>query len=114
MFHRNKYSLFIFLVYFHKIFHVRIWNGTLVTDVKPRVKHTSLAAAIFQLRIIYKARYLSSCNSSVGIATDYGLDSRVLIPGRGKRFFLYPQRSDQFWGPPESKGYRVVFLGEGR
>jgi hypothetical protein len=33
-----------------------------------------------------------------GIATGYGLDGWGLIPGRGKRFFFSPQRSDWFWG----------------
>jgi hypothetical protein len=36
---------------------------------------------------------------SVGITTDYGLDDRGLIPGKG-RFFSSPQHPDWFWVPP--------------
>jgi hypothetical protein len=37
-------------------------------------------------------------DSSVGIATDYGLDGWVSIPGRAKGFFS-SQRPNRFWGP---------------
>jgi hypothetical protein len=37
---------------------------------------------------------IRSRNSSVGIATDYGLHVRGSITGRGKRFFSSPQRPD--------------------
>jgi hypothetical protein len=40
-----------------------------------------------------------SWDSSAGIAMGYRLESRDLIPGRGKRFFSSPQHPDQFWGP---------------
>jgi hypothetical protein len=36
--------------------------------------------------------YTGSSDSSVGIATDYGLFGRGSIPSRGKRFFFSPQR----------------------
>jgi hypothetical protein len=36
---------------------------------------------------------------SVSIAMSYKLDSQVLIPGRGKRFFCTPEHPDQLWGP---------------
>jgi hypothetical protein len=36
-------------------------------------------------------------NSSVGIATDYGLDVWGLIPSRSKRFFSTPQCPDWLW-----------------
>jgi hypothetical protein len=39
-------------------------------------------------------------DSSVGIVTGYGLDGRILIPGRGKRFLSTPQCPDRLWGPP--------------
>jgi hypothetical protein len=44
--------------------------------------------------------------SSVGIATDYGLDGPVSIPGWGEIFRTCPDRS---WGPPSLlyNGYRV-------
>jgi hypothetical protein len=35
-----------------------------------------------------------SQNSSVGMATGYRLNGRVLIPGRGKIFFFFPQLPD--------------------
>jgi hypothetical protein len=37
-------------------------------------------------------------DSSVGIATSYGLEGRGSVPGRNKRFFSSPQRPDRFWG----------------
>jgi hypothetical protein len=48
-------------------------------------------------------------NSSVGIATGYGLDNRgvgVRVP-IGSRIFSSPNRPDQLWGPPNllSSGY---------
>jgi hypothetical protein len=38
-------------------------------------------------------------DSSVGIATGYGLDGRGSIPCRAKRFFSSPQLPDSLWGP---------------
>jgi hypothetical protein len=38
-----------------------------------------------------------SRNTSLGIATGYGLDSQWSIPGRGKRLFSSPQRPDRLW-----------------
>jgi hypothetical protein len=48
--------------------------------------------------------------SSGSIVSDYGLDDRGLIPGRGKGFFLYPLCPDRLWGPPSLlyNGYRGV------
>jgi hypothetical protein len=48
--------------------------------------------------------------TSVAIATGYGLGDGVSILGRGKRFFLTPQRPDRLWSPPNLlyTGYRVV------
>jgi hypothetical protein len=49
-------------------------------------------------------------NSSVGIATGYGLDGRgtTSITGRGKRLFSNPQSPDQLRGAPTSiyNGYQ--------
>jgi hypothetical protein len=39
-------------------------------------------------------------DSSIIVATGYGLDGQGLIPGRGKRFLCTPQCSDRLWGHP--------------
>jgi hypothetical protein len=49
---------------------------------------------------------MRSLDSSVGIATGYGLDGPGSNLGRGK-FFFFPQRSDRLWGPP-SLGVKVA------
>jgi hypothetical protein len=53
-------------------------------------------------------------DSTVGIATGYGLDGRgigVRVPV-GTIFFSSPRRPDRFWGPSSllSNGYRGLFL----
>jgi hypothetical protein len=52
-------------------------------------------------------------DSSVGIATGYGLDDRGVGVGVsvGSRIFTSPFRPDRLWGPSSllSKGYRVPF-----
>jgi hypothetical protein len=55
---------------------------------------------------------MSGPSSSVGIATDYGLDSPGLNPG-GARFSACP---DRLWGPPSLlyNGYRVFPGGKVR
>jgi hypothetical protein len=57
---------------------------------------------------------IRSRDSSVGIATGYGLDDRgvgVPVP-EGLRMFSSPRRPDRLWGPPNhlSNGYRGLFL----
>jgi hypothetical protein len=49
-----------------------------------------------------------SQDSTVGVATGYGLDDRgVAVPVPiGSRIFCSPQRPDRLWGPP-----RLVFNG---
>jgi hypothetical protein len=45
-----------------------------------------------------------------GTAMGYGLDGRVSIPAKGKRFFSIPQCPDRVWAPPSlSNGYRRLF-----
>jgi hypothetical protein len=65
-----------------------------ITDMKVIIIYTITK---FNFRIL---QILWSRNSSVGIETDYELDSRGSIPGRGKRFFSSPQRPYCPWGPP--------------
>jgi hypothetical protein len=52
-------------------------------------------------------------DSSVRIATAYGLDYRGSIPRRGEIFFSSPHRPDRHWGPPSLlyNGYRGLFPG---
>jgi hypothetical protein len=52
-----------------------------------------------------------SLNSSVGIATDYGLDDWSSSPGGGWEFFSSTPYPGWFWGPPSllSNGYWRLF-----
>jgi hypothetical protein len=54
-----------------------------------------------------------SPDSSVGIATGYGLDGQGSIPVSGKRFFSPPQLPDRLWAYPASysMGTGVSFSG---
>jgi hypothetical protein len=71
---------------------------------------TSLKASLEEKSCAYKnLRYgdFDSQDSSVNIKTGYGLDGRGSIPGRGKRFFCFPQRPDGLWSPP-----RFLYIGK--
>jgi hypothetical protein len=57
-----------------------------------------------KVRKVKGKRYmiLKSRDSSVGIATGYGLDDQgggVRVPV-GSKIFTSPYRQDRFWGPP--------------
>jgi hypothetical protein len=54
-------------------------------------------------KIYFIVMFQRSRDSSVGIATGYGLEGRGSIPGRVK-IFSSPQRPDQFWGTPMGTG----------
>jgi hypothetical protein len=63
----------------------------------------------------YISLLMRSLDSSVGIATSYGLDDRgvgVRVPV-GSRIFSSPRRPNQLWDSPNllSNGYRGLFSG---
>jgi hypothetical protein len=53
-----------------------------------------------------------SLDSSVSIATGYGLDIWGSIPARGKKFVSTPQNPELLWGPPSllSNVFQRYFL----
>jgi hypothetical protein len=55
----------------------------------------------------------TSRGSSVSIVSDFRLNDRGSIAGRGKAFLLYPLSPDKLWGPPslQSKGYHRTLPG---
>jgi hypothetical protein len=55
--------------------------------------------------------HTGSRDSSVCVASGYGLDCQGSIPGRDKRFFSTPQRPDRLWDPRSLvyNGYRGLF-----
>jgi hypothetical protein len=56
---------------------------------------------------------MGSRDTSVGIATSYGLDGRgvaIWFPA-WERFFSYPLRPDRFWGVSYTVGTRSVSVG---
>jgi hypothetical protein len=68
--------------------------------------------------VIQLSFYFKRCNlvsrsrdSSVGIATCYGLDGRGWTPGKGEKLFSTPRRPDRFWGSTRvlSDDYRRLF-----
>jgi hypothetical protein len=62
---------------------------------------------------LYSVLLNVSRDSTVGIATSYGLDDRVVgvRVHVGSRIFSSPRRSDRLWGPPNllCNGYRGLF-----
>jgi hypothetical protein len=70
--------------------------------------HRKLLKYLKYLSDIIYVRRIVDC--AVGIATGYVLDDQgfgVRVPA-GVKFFYFPRRSDQLWGPPSflSIGYR--------
>jgi hypothetical protein len=61
--------------------------------------------------VLINTSFYGGPGSSVGIATDYGLDGLGIEPGRGEIFFTRPGRP---WGPPSLlySGYRVFTGGK--
>jgi hypothetical protein len=53
-------------------------------------------------------------NSTVGIATGFGLDDRISISGRNKILFFTPQRLYRLWDPHSllASRYRGLLLQE--
>jgi hypothetical protein len=95
---RHRWDIFLW-PHWKILKQILIWDGDLPHQFQKHVcKHG------------YKAR---SRNSSVGIATGYGLNCRVLFPGRGKKFVSTPQRPHLFWGPTSllPDRYRWLFPG---
>jgi hypothetical protein len=102
----------------------RVWPHLTLSKITPRVSvtfgngnlHKNVLKENFILVPTEKHGYnfyFGSWGSSVSVVSDYRLDDRCLIPGRGKVFFLFPLHPDQLWGPPSlrSNEYRVSFPG---
>jgi hypothetical protein len=67
-----------------------------ITCLTPVVHYLSLSNR--KLHIDFMEPSFCCRNSSVGVATGYGLEDRGSIPGRGKRFFSTAKRPDPLWG----------------
>jgi hypothetical protein len=73
-----------------------------------------ISSSFFAVMLLFLLLHLPrSRDSSVGIATGYGLDDRgvgVRVPV-GSRIFSTPRLPDRLWGPPDllSNGYRWLF-----
>jgi hypothetical protein len=78
------------------------WRVALVHRWLPDSRSISIASIVNMTLIVVTVVIVifTIIISLVGIATSYGLDGRGSIPGRGKRFFSSPQRSDRLWGSP--------------
>jgi hypothetical protein len=67
----------------------------------PNKGTTLFYRVLFQLSIVMdRCARRKSRDSSVGIATGYGLDDRSSIPGEGWKFFSSTLCPDRLWGPP--------------
>jgi hypothetical protein len=84
----------------------RLWNTLYSLEFNSENSFILESNSISSTSSAFRYDYVSR-DSSVGIATAYGLDCRGSIPDRSKRIFSFPQLPDQLWGPSE---YRGVFL----
>jgi hypothetical protein len=60
---------------------------------------------------LYFKSFIRKRDSSIGIATGYGLDGRGSIPDRRKRLFSILQHPDQLWDPSYIVGMGTLFSG---
>jgi hypothetical protein len=58
---------------------------------------------------ISSIQFIYCIRSSVGIATDYGLDDRGSNPGGVCEFYSLTPCQDRLWGSPNLNGYRGLF-----
>jgi hypothetical protein len=92
------FKAFIIMQLSHKLL---ILNFILYSDIEPLNKQQKRK----------KTRFRRSRDSSVGLETRLRAGrprSHGEIPGRGKRFFSPPQRTDRLWGPPS-----LLIMGTG-
>jgi hypothetical protein len=66
-----------------------------LTETSAVLRYLSL-----QIRYVFNSTNIVSQDSSVGIATGYGLVGWGSILGGGTTLFSFSQRPGQFWGPP--------------
>jgi hypothetical protein len=91
---------------------IYVWSGAITANKWTDV-FSGIGRVMFELRthvsLCPRPRNIGSTkwtqifagdNSSVSMATGYGLEGRSWFPGRRKRFFSPPQRPDRLWGPP--------------
>jgi hypothetical protein len=90
-----------------------VWWCTFITVFLcywPWIKHNFLSSTNSTLwtpfRSLFTVKKAPPKSWFFSIESEYRLNDRCLIPGRGKRFFLYPLCPDQLWSPPS-----LLFIG---